>query len=77
MELVNYRLEFGCWLFGHYQDNRTIDLRHILLLKDIKQLTQCQVGKILAKQREAREQPPVFLSALSQNNGNNAGKERI
>ena len=39
MELVNYQLEFGCWLFGHYHDNRTIDLRHILLLEDIKQLT--------------------------------------
>ena len=39
LELVNNRLEFGCWLFGHYHDNRTIDDKHILLWGDIIQLT--------------------------------------
>ena len=39
LELVNNRLEFGCWLFGHYHDNRTIDDKHILLWEDIIQLT--------------------------------------
>ena len=38
MELVNYQLEFGYWLFGHYHDNRAIDPKHILLWENIIQL---------------------------------------
>ena len=38
LELVNNRLEFGCWLFGHYHDNREIDPKHILLWEQIVQL---------------------------------------
>ena len=38
LELVNNRLEFGCWLFGHYHEDRAIDSKHILLWKDITQL---------------------------------------
>lgn len=38
LELVNNRLEFRCWLFDHYRDNRTIDPKHILLWEKIVQL---------------------------------------
>ena len=38
LELVNNRLEFGCWLFGHYHDNRIIDPKHILLWENTLQL---------------------------------------
>ena len=39
LETVEQRLEFGCWLFGHYHANRAIDKKHILLYEDIVQLT--------------------------------------
>ena len=40
LETVEQRLEFGCWLFGHYHANRAIDKKHILLYEDIVQLTE-------------------------------------
>ena len=40
LEIVEQRLEFGCWLFGHYHANRAIDKKHILLYEDIVQLTE-------------------------------------
>lgn len=39
LELVNKRLEFGCWLFGHYHDNREVDPKHFLLWEQIVPLT--------------------------------------
>ena len=38
LEMVNNRLKFDCWLFGHYHDNRAIDPKHILLWENIMQL---------------------------------------
>lgn len=40
LETVEQRLEFSCWLFGHYHANRAIDKKHILLYEDIIQLTE-------------------------------------
>ena len=40
LETVEQRLEFSCWLFGHYHANRAIDKKHILLYEDIVQLTE-------------------------------------
>lgn len=39
LEMVERRLEFGHWLFGHYHRNQAVDEKHTLLWEDIVQLT--------------------------------------
>lgn len=38
LELVNKKLDFHCWLCGHYHDNRKLTDRHILLYEQIVQI---------------------------------------
>lgn len=37
-EMVNQRLDFRCWLFGHYHDNKRVTEKHILLWEQIVQV---------------------------------------
>ena len=38
LDMVDQRLEFQYWFFGHYHDNQAVDDRHILLWEQIVQL---------------------------------------
>lgn len=38
LDMVNSRLEFQYWFFGHFHDNRAIDEKHILLWEQIVQI---------------------------------------
>lgn len=39
LEIVERRLEFGHWLFGHYHRNQAVNEKHTLLWEDIVRLT--------------------------------------
>ena len=36
--MVNQRLDFHCWLFGHYHDNKKVTEKHILMWEQIVQV---------------------------------------
>ena len=38
LEMVNKRMKFHYWLFGHYHDNKAVDNKHILLWEQIVQV---------------------------------------
>ena len=38
LEMVDLRLEYKYWFFGHFHDNRKIDQKHILLWEQIIQI---------------------------------------
>lgn len=38
LEMVEHRLEYSAWFFGHFHDNRMVDQKHILLWEQIIQI---------------------------------------
>ena len=38
LEMVDQRLEYNYWFFGHFHDNRSVDQKHILLWEQIIQI---------------------------------------
>ena len=38
LEMVDRRLEYEYWFFGHFHDNRSVDQKHILLWEQIVQI---------------------------------------
>lgn len=38
LDMVNSRLDFQHWFFGHFHDNRAVDAKHILLWEQIVQI---------------------------------------
>lgn len=38
LDMVNSRLDFQYWFFGHFHDNRAVDAKHILLWEQIVQI---------------------------------------
>ena len=38
LEMIDRRLNYSYWFFGHYHDNRDIDGKHLLLWEQIVQL---------------------------------------
>lgn len=38
LDMVDRRLDFQCWFFGHFHGNRAIDAKHILLWEQIVQI---------------------------------------
>ena len=38
LEMVDRRLEYEYWVFGHFHDNRSVDQKHILLWEQIVQI---------------------------------------
>jgi len=38
LEMVDRKLEYQYWFFGHFHDNRSVDQKHILLWEQIVQI---------------------------------------
>ena len=38
LEIIDQRMEYEYWFFGHFHDNRSVDQKHILLWEQIVQI---------------------------------------
>ena len=38
LEIIDRRMEYKYWIFGHFHDNRSVDQKHILLWEQIVQI---------------------------------------